>query len=326
VAKQRDSVATAKAARSSVGTPATLETPKPAKATKPLRQGELFDKGTATPVGVKVKALRYPAWTESKARLIQSYLRLFTYVTRHGTYIDAFAGPQRVGEHDMWSAKLVLDLQPARLRHWFLFEQDPQKVATLQQLATDYNAPFVSAGKKPRDIAVVPGDSNVEIPKFLASRPIKDREATFALLDQRTFECHWDTVRALATHKTGGNKIELFYFLPNHWLARSIAGLTKNVTTAEKWWRDDWRELSKLKPQARAALFTNRIRDEFGYADVKAWPISERKAGGGSIMYYMIHATDHPAAPILMRRAFERAVDSTRPVDQLTIERLLKDA
>jgi hypothetical protein len=41
-------------------------------------------------------------------------------------------------------------------------------------------------------------------------------------------------------------------------------------------------------------------------------------------MYFMIHATDHPEAPVLMRRAFERAVDPTRPVDQLVLDSLLK--
>ncbi len=33
-------------------------------------------------------------WTENKAKLIARYLRSFTYVTKHGTYLDAFAGAQ----------------------------------------------------------------------------------------------------------------------------------------------------------------------------------------------------------------------------------------
>jgi hypothetical protein len=35
----------------------------------------------------------------------------------------------------------------------------------------------------------------------------------------------------------------------------------------------------------------------------------------------MIHATDHPEAPKLMRRAFEKAADSTKPVEQLELPR-----
>ena len=157
---------------------------------------------------------------------------------------------------------------------------------------------------------------------MLERTPIREKEATFALLDQRTFECHWATVRALAMHKKGGNKVELFYFLPNKWLPRSLAGLKKNPDTAERWWgRDDWRNLGKLTTPQRADLFTERFKSEFGYASVKPWPISERRAGGGSVMYFMIHATDHPEAPVLMARAFAKAVDPTKPVEQLELPR-----
>lgn len=37
--------------------------------------------------------LKTPLWTENKARFIARYLNSFTFVTKHGTYIDAFAGP-----------------------------------------------------------------------------------------------------------------------------------------------------------------------------------------------------------------------------------------
>ena len=35
------------------------------------------------------------------------------------------------------------------------------------------------------------------------------------------------------------------------------------------------------------------------------------------MMYFMIHATDHPEAPMLMRRAYSRAVDPIDPMEQL---------
>jgi hypothetical protein len=58
------------------------------------------------------KPLRFPLWTQNKARLIQEYLRLFEFITRHGTYIDGFAGPQASADADMWAAKLVLKTEP----------------------------------------------------------------------------------------------------------------------------------------------------------------------------------------------------------------------
>jgi hypothetical protein len=33
-------------------------------------------------------------WTENKAKLIERYLYYFVLVTKHGAYIDGFAGPQ----------------------------------------------------------------------------------------------------------------------------------------------------------------------------------------------------------------------------------------
>jgi len=283
------------------------------------RQEQLLPIGDPLVPERELKRLRHPVWTESKALLIRSYLKLFTYVTKHGTYIDAFAGPQRIDKPDLWSAKLVLEAEPRWLRHFHLFERDEKKVGQLQALIDEHNRMLIEAGQPARDLHVYPGDCNVEIPKWLERNPIRDKEATFALLDQRTFECHWATVRALALHKKGGHKIELFYFLPNKWLPRSLAGLTRNPETARTWWGDDWQALGKLTTHQRAMRFTERIKEEFRYASVKPWPISERKAGGGSVMYFMIHATDHPEAPILMRRAFEKAVDPTKPVEQIDL-------
>jgi hypothetical protein len=31
------------------------------------------------------RSLAHPLWTENKAKLIQEYIRLFTFVTKHGT-------------------------------------------------------------------------------------------------------------------------------------------------------------------------------------------------------------------------------------------------
>ena len=37
-------------------------------------------------------------------------------------------------------------------------------------------------------------------------------------------------------------------------------------------------------------------------------------------MYYMIHASDHPEAPILMSRAYNNAVAPKEPQEQLELE------
>jgi hypothetical protein len=44
--------------------------------------------------------------------MISIYLRLFVYITKHGAYIDGFAGPQEPTMPEMWTAKLVLESEP----------------------------------------------------------------------------------------------------------------------------------------------------------------------------------------------------------------------
>src|SRR5690349_1420487 len=116
----------------------------------------------------RVKTPTHPVWTENKAKLIERYLFYFVQVTKHGTYLDGFAGPQEPDKLDMWSARLVLESEPRWFRHFYLFEQDPAKVRMLEQLKAGHPP------KPKRDIQIVAGDCNKNIPVFLASTPIRE--------------------------------------------------------------------------------------------------------------------------------------------------------
>ena len=276
---------------------------------------------TFHPAEQPIRRLKYPIWTRNKARLIQRYLFYFLMITKHGTYIDGLAGPQESDYPDTWAAKLVLELEPRWLRNFFLFELKKKGYEDLCALR-DAQPPRDMAKREPeRSVEVFFGDFNKLVGEVLPPGRIPDKEAAFCLLDQRTFECSWTTVSAIANHKTAGNRIELFYFLPNSWLDRAVSALKDPRPVLSNWWgRDDWESAILAKNgQERAELFTDRMRSELGYSSVKAWPIWERP-GGGNIMYYMIHATDHPEAPYLMYRAYHKAVDSWEPVEQLQIK------
>jgi hypothetical protein len=43
---------------------------------------------------------------------------------------------------------------------------------------------------------------------------------------------------------------------------------------------------------------------------------------GGAVMYYMIHATDHPDGPKQMSRAYRNTVLPLEPIEQLRFELL----
>jgi three-Cys-motif partner protein len=281
----------------------------------PQYQELLFDDlPTKNGKPIEFKRVVCPVWTERKAKLIQQYLYYFVLITKHGTYIDGFAGPQSEDEDESWAAKLAIEFEPKRLRNFFLFDKNKKQYDCLIKLKEcqkdDCN----------RNIDVQCGDFNKLVHNFLKENPIREKEATFCLLDQRTFECNWSTVKTLAEHKKAGYKIELFYFLPIGWLDRSLSALSDKKETLMRWWdREDWKCIESANAHKRSILFSERFKKELGYNYAHPWPIFEKR-GGGRIMYYMIHATDHKEGPKLMFRAYTEVVKKISTEKQMTFD------
>jgi three-Cys-motif partner protein len=269
----------------------------------------------------KIKRIRRPIWTENKAKLIERYLYHFVLVTHHGTYIDGFAGPQQPDKEEMWAAKLVLESEPRWLKFFHLFDIKKEKVALLEALKEHQPERDNKGRKIYRKIEVKRGDFNVLVHELLGSGCIKPKQATFCLLDQHTTECHWSTVRALTEYKTESpHKIEIFYFLAVGWLGRTLAATTKDFEPLDAWWGGpEWRELKGKSEWQLAEIVADRFKNELNYKSVLPWPIFERE-GGGRIMYYMIHATDHPDAPGLMSRAYDQALQPKEPLPEALFE------
>ncbi len=263
-----------------------------------------------------LQALKRPFWTENKARLIERYLYYFVLVTRHGTYIDGFAGPQDSTHPDNWAAKRVLESDPKWLRHFLLCELKPRPYVLLQRLRDEQ--PPIGRGKSKRTIDLFQGDFNERVNEILSSPHITEKEATFCLVDQRSFECHWATIETIARHKRTGPKVELFYFLAAGWFGRAFRAI-KNRAILERWWgRDDWIELANLSDRDRALLVCDRFQDGLGYRYAAPFPIFSRQRGS-RIMYFMVHASDHDEAPKLMTRAYNRAIYPKESAEQLQL-------
>lgn len=262
------------------------------------------------------QATNGPVWTEQKARLIARYLRYFVFITKHGAYIDGFSAPKQVGHPHTWAANLVLSSEPRWLRQFYLCDL-PERVPLLEKLAAEQ--PTVPK----RTVEVFAGDFNERIYDVLRSPLIADKTATFCLLDQFSTECHWQTIRAIARHKSPkANKIEIFYFLAVGWLFRGLTAFRDDSPIPAAWWGGpNWRSVLDLKNQTGMMLaFRDRFRAELGYRFVEAWPIYERDKGAGRIMFYMIHASDHPEAPKLMGRAYRNVVQPLESDEQLLME------
>ncbi len=160
---------------------------------------------------------------------------------------------------------------------------------------------------KNRKVTVTQGNCNEELPAFLDKNPLRKKEATFCLLDQRSTECDWATVKTVAQHKgvEGGRKIEVFYFLAQGWIARAIKSWKNDVEErCSKWWgRDDVFDFLKMRSQKRGIAMAERFQTELGYKHAYPFPI-QKHGEKGMVMFWMIHASDHDRAPILMMHAY----------------------
>ena len=264
-----------------------------------------FDIPESPPAEPPVGRIRERIWTENKAKLIERYLYYFVLITKHGTYIDGFAGPQYTEKEDSWAAKLVLESQPRRLRHFHLYDMRG-RFRRLKALKDSQPPPDRERKEPKREIKVTKGDFNVLVADLLQ---LVQKEATFCLLDQRTFEC----LGLLHISRNTSHKIEFSTFYP----IRGSKALQNTQILKDL---RDWQEIRQTGSFERVELFTKRFKKELGYRSVKPWPIFERQDGGGALMYHMIHATDHPAAPSLMSRAYRKAVLPKESQEQLEFE------
>jgi len=120
------------------------------------------------------------------------------------------------------AARLVLGTEPKWLRRFILCEKGTGEYAALETLRDEQ--PLRKRGEPKRAIDLYHEDFNVAVKEILATGKIRQKEASFCLVDQRTFECKWATLQRLAEHKSKDhNKVELFYFLAASWLPRALA-------------------------------------------------------------------------------------------------------
>ncbi len=236
-----------------------------------------------------------PLWTVDKSCLIDEYLHHFLMVTKHGVYLDLFAGPQRASDRENWSVRRVLDRRTKgnpTIRHYAVCDSDPDQVRLLREL-----------GRTHPSFRVYEGDANARVHEMLQEAAITEKTACFCLVDQRTFECSWDTIKSIAAFKSHGYKIELFYFLAQGWIDRAWASTRQEGRLAAWWGNDHYEQFRTRSSFERARVFCRRFKDELGYAYSDPFAIHE-KGERSRIMYYMIHASDHPAACNLMSRAY----------------------
>lgn len=161
--------------------------------------------------------------TQEKLEAVGRYLPAYTTAlaqrfTVH--YIDAFAG---TGECDITvdgkklrvqgSASIAIDCTPP-FHKMFFVEKSAGRVRTLEKLAR---------GAIDRDIVVVKGDANAEVPSYLAQ--LKRSERAVVLLDPYGMTVDWATLEKIAQTKLA----DVWYLFPLSGLYRQATKDSRNI-------------------------------------------------------------------------------------------------
>lgn len=140
-------------------------------------------------------------WTQQKLEILQRYLDAYTTALKDKrfmlTYVDAFAGAgaykaisdEYADYHELHrgSAQIALDIADKPFDRLIFIEKEPERIEALQELAGRYAS---------RQISVVGGDANQELPTFCDGMTDSDRAVVF--LDPYATEVSWATVEAIA--------------------------------------------------------------------------------------------------------------------------------
>ncbi len=151
-------------------------------------------------------------WTRQKLEILGRYLDAYTTALKDRPfrliYVDAFAGegvwrpPEDYEDFQTvvdGSARIALDVQDKPFDRLLFIEKDPERFASLRQLAVEFPN---------RNIQVINNDANTAIPDFCRGMNVSDRAVVF--LDPFATEVSWQTVEALALTK----KIDCWILFP----------------------------------------------------------------------------------------------------------------
>ena len=147
-------------------------------------------------------------WTVEKLEILRLYLDAYTNALKNQPfsliYIDPFAGagewtPRSGHETEVGSATIALKTDDKPFDRLVFIEINPENIESLHKLR---------AAHPHRDIRVIRGDCNFELPKLCAALGRRDRAVVF--LDPFANEVNWSTVEAIARTK----KIDCLILFP----------------------------------------------------------------------------------------------------------------
>lgn len=263
-----------------------------------------------------IELREFGEWTLEKLKVLELYLKQYRRVAGNGTYIDGFAGQGSVavtGRITDAKGSVRIALEAGAFKELWLFEIQP---ALMADLKTNLNYHYPP--KKLRRVRLFEGDFNARIADLLDREVIPRAKPCFAFLDPNSTQLDWATVERLARFKEPASppktcKIELWVLFnshqafgrlvdrkgrPGYAASPEAATLDRVMGSREVWWPLFERG---AHINAYARRYAERLREDLGYGF--AVPQLIKDPATGRPQYFMIHASDHPAAFTFMRWA-----------------------
>lgn len=260
-------------------------------------------------------------WTREKLDVLRRYLDAFTTASKRSpeiVYLDLFAGQTEnylrgTLERIEGSARIALQTTDAPFTRLAFCELPHHAKALDARLRADY----------PRRLfTVYPGDCNDTIHQVLRDLQPYAWAPTFAFIDPNGPHTHWTTLEALARHRTGEHKVELWLLLPVDLFVRTLPVDGQPVTEANAaaltamFGTDQWRAIyrarlaDKLGPSEAREEYVNlmrwRLQHDLGYRWTHPLEmLNERNRP----IYHMIFATDHEAGTRIMAHIYNNAAE-----------------
>jgi three-Cys-motif partner protein len=260
-------------------------------------------------------------WTREKLDVLRRYLDAFTTAStrsREIVYLDLFAGQTEnylrgTLERLEGSARIALQTTDPPFTRLAFCELRHHAKALDERLRADYPG---------RQFQVYPGDCNETVHTVLRDLQPYTWAPTFAFIDPNGPHTHWTTLEALARHRTGEHKVELWLLLPVDLFVRTLPVDGKLVTDANAaaltamFGMDHWRVVyrarlaGELEPAEARDEYVNlmrwRLQRDLGYR----WthPLEMLNEQNRPI-YHMIFATDHEAGTRIMSHIYGSAAE-----------------
>lgn len=272
-------------------------------------------------------------WTRGKLDMLRRYLGAFTTASKgvdERIYLDLFGGQpsnrDRLTDSDLkGSAKIALSVSDPDFTQLRFFEQEPYASRLRVSLSTDY---------PDRHFEVVTGDCNSTISAVLAQLSSLNWAPTFAFVDPNGPDIHWSTLESLSQFKKPKTtKTEMWILLAAGMFIRTLpkdgevrAEDAMKLTTM--YGTEEWQSIYKgrlsgaLTPADAREEYVNLMRWRLEHVLGYRWthPLEIFNEGGTSI-YHMIFATDHPVGNQIMTSLYNGAANEFPAMRQAARQR-----